>query len=261
LPPPAAHERAVLNGIGADHQAVRLACQLRPRGDLSVVPLIPPEVAGEFVLGRAPRIPGDERFLAVMFVDLRGSTRLAERRMPFDSVFLLGRFIGSVTRVTVDCGGAPVQFLGDGLLSLFGLETDGPTACRQALAALDALEASLAELGPLFGQETGETMRYGIGLHCGRAIVGEIGFGGHVAFTALGDTVNLAHRLQEYAKDNDAAAAVSAEVFKVAGEPPRCGIETFATLRGRSAPVSLCLLRPRTSIGTMLRDECATLNM
>jgi adenylate cyclase len=251
LPHPAAHERAVLNGIGADPQAVRLACQLRPRADVSVVPLIPPDVAGEFVLGRAPRIPGDERFLAVMFVDLRGSTRLAERRMPFDSVFLLGRFIASVTRVTVACGGAPVQFLGDGLLSLFGLETDGPTACRQALDALDALEASLAELEPLFGQETGETMRYGIGLHCGRAIVGEIGFGGHVAFTALGDTVNLAHRLQEYAKDHAAAAAVSAEVFKVAGEPERCGIERCATLRGRSTPVALTLLRPRTEAATV----------
>jgi adenylate cyclase len=251
LPPPAAHERAVLAGIGADHLAVRLACQLRPRADLFVVPLIPPEVAGEFVLGRAPRIPGDERFLAVMFVDLRGSTRLAERRMPFDSVFLLGRFIACITRVTAACGGVPVQFLGDGLLSLFGLETDGRTACQQALAALDELESSLAELEPLFIQETGETLRYGIGLHCGRAIVGEIGFGGHVAFTALGDTVNLAHRLQEYAKDQDAAAAVSAEVFRVAGETPRCGNETFALLRGRSAPVALTLLRPRNSVATL----------
>jgi adenylate cyclase len=251
LPQAAAHERAVLLGIGADPQAVRLACQLRPRGDLSVVPLIPPEVASEFVLGRAPRIPGDERFLAVMFVDLRGSTRMAERRMPFDSVFLLGRFIASVTRVTVACGGAPVQFLGDGLLSVFGLDTDGPTACRQALSALDRLEAGLAELEPLFGQETGEAMRYGIGLHCGRAVVGEIGFGGHVAFTALGDTVNLAHRLQEYAKDHDASAAVSADVFRVAGEAPRCGIERVAILRGRAAPVAVRLLGPGKAVATM----------
>jgi len=243
LPAPAAHERAVLRMIGAEPDAVRLACQLRPGCDLSVAPLIPPEVAGEFVLGRATRIPGDERFLAVMFVDLRGSTRLTERRMPFDSVFLVGRFIAIVTRVTVENGGAPVQFLGDGLLSLFGLEADPATACRQALAALAALEASLAELTPLFGQETGESLRYGIGLHCGRAIVGELGFGGHVAFTALGDTVNLAHRLQEYARDQDAAAAVSNDVFVVSGEAFPHRME-MASLRGRTAPFALHLLRP-----------------
>jgi adenylate cyclase len=242
LPRPAAHERAVLQGIGADPDTVRLACQLRPRADLSVAPLIPPEVAFEFVLGRAPRIPGEERFLAVMFVDLRGSTRLAERRMPFDSVFLLGRFISMVATATVDCGGAPVQFLGDGLLSLFGLAADPATACRQALAALDALEAGLAELAPLFGQETGEDLRYGIGLHCGRAIVGEIGFAGQVAFTALGDTVNLAHRLQEYARDHDAAAAVSSDVFVVAGTGLPPGGETLVTLRGRAAPIAVHLV-------------------
>jgi adenylate cyclase len=242
LPRPAAHERAVLHGIGADPATVRLACQLRPRCDVSLAPLIPPEVAAEFVLGRAPRIPGEDRFIAVMFVDLRGSTRLAEQRMPFDSVFLLGRFIGMVAKATVASGGAPVQFLGDGLLSLFGLQAEPATACRQALAALDALEAGLADLAPLFGQETGERLRYGIGLHCGRAIVGEIGFAGQVAFTALGDTVNLAHRLQEYARDHDAAAAVSSDVFVVAGTGLPPGGETLVTLRGRAAPIAVHLV-------------------
>jgi adenylate cyclase len=241
LDTPAPHERAVLQGIGADPLTVRLACQLRPHTDLSLAPLIPPEVAGEFVLGRSPRIPGDERFLAVMFVDLRGSTRLAERRMPFDSVFLLGRFIAIATRATVESGGRPVQFLGDGLLSLFGLECDAALACRQSLDALKALQAGLAELEPLFGQETGEVLRYGIGLHCGRAIVGEIGFGGHVAFTALGDTVNLAHRLQECARDHDAVAAISSDVFTVAAVMPNMP-ERLVTLRGRAAPFSIRML-------------------
>jgi adenylate cyclase len=244
LPEPPAHERAVLSGIGADPDAVRLACQLRPRADLSVAPLIPPEVAGDFVLGRCQRIPGDERFLAVMFIDLRGSTRLTERRMPFDSVFLLGRFIAAATRATVQSGGRPVQFLGDGLLSLFGLETDPPTACRQALDAIATLDRELGTLGPVFGQETGETLRYGIGLHCGRAIVGEIGFGGHVAFTALGETVNLAHRLQEHARESGAAAVISSEIFIIADIAPIDLPETLATLRGVKAPLSVRLVHP-----------------
>ncbi len=241
LPAPASHERAVLRGIGADADAVRLACQLRPSGDLAVAPMIPPEVAGDFVLGRSPRIPGDERFVAVMFIDMRGSTRLAERRLAFDSVFLVGRFIAAATRATVASGGRPVQFLGDGLLSLFGLETDAATACRQALAAVAALQGELAALGPVHGQEAGEALRYGIGLHCGRAIVGEIGFGGHVAFTVLGETVNTAHRLQEHARETGAIAVISAEVFAtaaVAAELP----ESLAMLRGRTTPLAVRLL-------------------
>jgi adenylate cyclase len=232
LPDPAAHERQVLDAIGADPDAVRLACQLRPRADLSVVPLIAPEIAGEFVLGRMPRIPGEERFVAVMFIDLRGSTGIAERHMPFDSVFLVGRFITVVTRAVVESGGRPVQFLGDGLLALFGLECKPARACQEALNAVRAVEAGLAGLAPLFDQETGRRLRYGIGLHCGRAIVGEIGFERHVAFTALGETVNLAHRLQELARDLMVPCVISEEVFSVAGTDPAPFAELAANLRG-----------------------------
>jgi adenylate cyclase len=243
LPPPAAHERRVLDGIGADPATVRLACQLRPLGDCSVVPLIPPEVASEFVLGRTHRIPGDERFLVAMFIDLRGSTALAEKQMPFDSVFLVGRFIAAATRAVVASGGRPVQFLGDGLLALFGLEAPPDRACRQALAAVGAAQAEFAALSPLFDQQTGQMLRYGIGVHCGRAIVGEIGFSRHVAFTALGETVNLAHGLQELSRAWAVAAVISQEVFAVAGADPG-GLEAAeATPRGRAVPIAVRVVR------------------
>jgi adenylate cyclase len=176
-----------------------------------------------------------------MFIDLRGSTGLAERRMPFDSVFLLGRFITAATGAVVGCGGRPVQFLGDGVLALFALESLPAEGCRQALDAVRAAEAAFAELGPLFGQEAGMALRYSIGVHCGRAIVGEIGFGQQIAFTALGDTINTAHRLQELARDRDVAAVVSEDVFRIAGiaEPALPAIA--ATLRGRATPLEVRL--------------------
>jgi adenylate cyclase len=241
LPPPLPHEQAVLDAIGAAPDCVRLACQLRPGSDLEVVPLIPSAIAAEFVLRHAPRIPGEERFVAAMFIDLRGSTGLAERRMPFDSVFLLGRFITAATRAVVGSGGRPVQFLGDGVLALFGLECAPEEGCRQALEAIRAAAASFTELAPLFDQEAGVALRYSIGLHCGRAIVGEIGFGRQIAFTALGDTINTAHRLQELARDLDVAGVVSDHVFAVAqiGEPSLPAMA--AALRGRAAPLDVRL--------------------
>jgi adenylate cyclase len=237
LPPPVRHEQAVLDAIGALGNNVRLACQLCPISDLEVVPLIPPAAAAEFILRRATRIPGEERFVAAMFIDLRGSTRLAERRMPFDSVFLLGRFITAATRAVVGCGGRPVQFLGDGVLALFGLECAPDEGCRQALDAMQAAATAFSELGPFFQQETGTELRYSIGLHCGRAIVGEIGFGRQIAFTALGDTINTAHRLQELARDQDVAAVISDDVYAVAKTAERPLPAMTITLRGRAAPL------------------------
>jgi adenylate cyclase len=235
LPPPAPHERQILDHIGADPDTVRLACQLHPTADLAVVPLIAPEIAGDFVLGRAPRIPGDERFLAAMFIDLRGSAGLAARHMPFDSVFLVGRFITTITRAVVQSGGRPVQFLGDGLLALFGLERAPERACRDALDAVRSVQTELANLAPVFDQEAGVPLRYGIGLHCGRAIFGEIGFGQHVAFTALGETINLAHRLQELARDLEVAAVISEAVFTTAGTDPSPYALLETTPRGHGA--------------------------
>lgn len=243
LPPASAHEAAVLHGIGADPAHIRLACQLRPEADLFVTPLIPPAVAMEFVAGRAPRTPGEERFVAALFVDLRGSTALAERRTPFDSVFLLGRFVTATCRAVVASGGRPVQFLGDGVLALFGLDTVPATACRQALAAIDALAAELAEVDTLFRQEAGTKLRYGAGLHCGRTIVGEIGFADQIAFTALGETVNIAHRLQEMARDFDATAVVSEEVFQHAAAPAEAWAGVDVPIRGREGRLQVRVIK------------------
>jgi class 3 adenylate cyclase len=80
---------------------------------------------------------------------------------------------------------------------------------------------------------------YGIGLQCGRAIIGAIGFGGHVAFTAPGETVSLPRRLQQNARDHNATAAISSEVFVVAGHGFPHGSEILATLRGRATPMAL----------------------
>ena len=64
---------------------------------------------------------GQERYLVNMFVDMRGSTKLAEKRLPFDTVFIVNRFLGAVSQAVLESGGMPNQFVGDGMLALFGL--------------------------------------------------------------------------------------------------------------------------------------------
>jgi adenylate cyclase len=222
-----------------DPAVVRLACQLRPLGDLAVTPLVPPETAGSYVMGHAPRLAGEERFVAALFVDLRDSTQLAESHLPYDSVFLVGRFVAAVARAVVEAGGVPNQFLGDGVLALFGLE-DGPqAACRAALDALARIEAALDALNAAGAEPQ---LRAGIGLHCGRAIVGEIGFGAHVTTTALGDPVNAAARLQETTRAVGCDVVVSEAVFLGAELRP-CGERRVLDLRGRGTALPVRLLR------------------
>ena len=71
----------------------------------------------------SPTRIGQERYLVSMFVDMRGSTKLAEKRLPFDTVFIVNRFLGAVSQAVIECGGQPNQFVGDGMLALFGLST------------------------------------------------------------------------------------------------------------------------------------------
>src|SRR4029453_8040465 len=124
----------VLGRVGTSDPSIRLACQLRPATDLSFFQLFLPHTAADGH-GSNPTPIGQERYLVNMFVDMRGSTKLAEKRLPFDTVFIVNRFLGAVSQAVIESGGRPNQFCGDGMLALFGLSTSRQEACRQALRA------------------------------------------------------------------------------------------------------------------------------
>ena len=126
-------EAFVLSRVGADDPSIRLACQLRPTADLSFFQLFLPHTMSANAHASNPTRIGQERYLVSMFVDMRGSARLAEDRLPFDTVFIVNRFLGAVSQAVIECGGRPNQFVGDGELALFGIATSPQTACRQAL--------------------------------------------------------------------------------------------------------------------------------
>jgi adenylate cyclase len=258
LPPPQDAERRLLSRVGLDPASVRLACQLRPLVDLSVIPLVPLGAQTAFLNRRRQGMAPQERFLVHMFIDLRDSTRLAETRPPHDSVFVLGRFVAAASSAVLEAGGVPNQFLGDGILALFGLRTGEREACRQALAALPSVARNVRLLNGLLAGELGEALRFGIGVHCGATIVGEIGFRDHVTFTGLGDPPNVASRLQAMTKELGCEALVSDDVFHVAGVAAG-GLESHvARLRGRRVAVPARVLRGiEAEMGAITMKETA----
>src|SRR5437763_3244281 len=146
LPPPSRREAFVLNRVGAGDPSIRLACQLRPQTDVAVIPILPPHIGADFVRNRRRINIGEERYVVSMFVDMRGSTKLSEERLPFDIVFLINRFVDAASQAVTDAGGQPNQFVGDGVLALFGLDVDRATACRQALRAAALVASNVAYL-------------------------------------------------------------------------------------------------------------------
>ena len=251
LPEPSQREAFVLSRVGTADPSIRLACQLRPTGDLSFFQLFTPSTMSAAHAAHPTRI-GQERYLVCMFVDMRGSTRLAENRLPFDTVFIVNRFLAAVSRAVIPCGGQPNQFLGDGMLALFGLATNAREACRGALRAAAAIAANIEELNHFLAHDLREPIRFGIGIHGGEVIVGDIGYRDHIVFTALGDAVNVAARLQEMTKSLACEAIVSEEVCATASLAADDLPRQQVAIRGRAEPMTVCAVASAKALAELV---------
>ena len=240
-PAPSQEEIRVLQRVGAP-PGVRLACQLRPAGEISITPLLPPTATARDALGRARHLAGEERVIAILFADLRAFTKFAERKLPYDVVFVLNRYFSAMGHAIENSGGKVDKFIGDGVMALFGIDEGPERACHSALRAARAMAEQLNELNQTLAYELSEPLRIGIGIHVGPAIVGEMGYAQAIALTAVGDAVNTASRLEAVTKDYDAQLVISAEVARYAGLDiggyPRHEI----TIRGKREPLAILVI-------------------
>ena len=185
---------------------------------------------------------------------MRGSTKLAEKRLPFDTVFIVNRFLGAVSQAVIECGGKPNQFVGDGELALFGLASDPQTACRQALRAAGMISANVDEFNQFLSHDLREPIRFGIGIHGGEVIIGDIGYRDHMVFTALGDAVNVAARLQDMTKSLACEVMISEEVRITAGLAEDSLPQQEVTIRGRAEPMIVRSVDRASTLSALVND-------
>jgi adenylate cyclase len=243
LPPPRMGEAITLGSIGAP-AGIRLACQIRPTRPLTVTPLVAATRTSAVarVTGEPGEAGGVERRLAVMFLDLRDFTRMSEKRLPYDVVFLLNRFFTAVGRAIREEGGWIDKYLGDGLMAVFGRETGSKPGSAAALRAARAIDLALDRVNAELAAEAGAPLRVGIGIHVGTVVVGRIGDPETATITVIGSTVNVASRLESLTKEHRCQLVVSRAVARAANWDG-AGVPTAEiTVRGLTAPLEVLLI-------------------
>ncbi|MCG8547032.1 MAG: 2Fe-2S iron-sulfur cluster-binding protein [Alphaproteobacteria bacterium] len=232
---------------------VRLACQTRPRRNLSVTPLLPPTATAQ-AARQLGTVQGREQTVTVLFLDLRGSTAIAERLLPYDTVFVLNQFFAEMSAALRDTSGHYAQFNGDGLMALYGLQTGVEAGCREAMQAAAAMFRRLQALNATLETELGQALQMGVGIHTGDAIVGTMGPPGAPILSAVGDSVNVAARLEALTKTYGCSVVVSQVTADRGGVDLSDFPRHTAGLRGRSESLPIFAIDEAEALAVRLGD-------
>lgn len=246
LPPPGDIEQTTLRRIHADSD-VRLGCQLRPTSDIDIALLVSPPQQSDLPADAQPARPGREEEIAILFCDLRNFTTLSEAKLPYDVVFLLNRYFTIVGQAVEQAGGHLDKFIGDGAMALFGLGEDAEHACRNAMKAAATILRDIATLNEGLEKQFAVRLEVVVGIHSGPSIVGVMGYGAAKTLTAIGDTVNVASRLESKAKEFGAAIVVSEPAIVQAGQEIADLRSEEIAIRGRNSQMKVFLLSKEES--------------
>jgi adenylate cyclase len=242
LPAPSGLEAKALARIGAT-SSTRLACQIRPTSDISVMPLLAADASAADGTVRGG-LEGRERLITVVFVDMRGSTTLGEARLPYDVLFILNQFFHEMTKALVATNGHYSQFTGDGLMALYGLDAADPaTGAADAVRGAREMVLRLDQLNRQLLGDLAEPLRIGIGIHHSEAIVGAMGPPRSQIITAIGDTVNTCARLESLTKEYDGLVIISRQAAEAAGLDLTGRELHEAPVKGRIEPVRFYVLK------------------
>jgi adenylate cyclase len=196
------------------------------------------EIAEQLLRNEA-ELKGVERIVSVLFCDLRGFTTRCESLAPAEAVKLLNLYHEHMTRLIEEHGGLVNQLIGDGIMALFGATGRSSRHADEAIAGGRAMVRGLENLNAKLAAEGFEPVRIGVGLHTGPAVIGTIGSPRRMEYTAIGDTVNTASRIESLTKDLGHPLLVSAATWEAADPKPEGHRLDPVRIRGRSREMVL----------------------
>ncbi|MGH1573351.1 adenylate/guanylate cyclase domain-containing protein [Methylobacterium sp. P31] len=236
LPPLASAERETLHAIGAG-QGVRLACQLRPSGPLTVARLLRPAGLAPATSDLdAAEAAGIRKDVAILAFDMRDFAELTNERLAYDIIFFLSSVFSAVGAAIEAQGGWIVSLNGSSLVAVFGRQQGPETGCRQALAAARAIDLSLDTVNAKLAIELGRSLDVAIGITVGPVLVGRIGPGAGADLTAFGGVIGQAERLRARAAELGLQVVISEDAGRRGGwsgeSAQQLGPESGMALRG-----------------------------
>jgi adenylate cyclase len=205
-------------------------------------------VSGEVVekllaSGKQPDLGGEAFTVTVLFADIRNFTTMSESLSPQEVVEMLNTYFSRACEPILAQGGMVDKFIGDAVMAVFGAPAPQPDHARRAVqAALAMLEQARefrAWMAERFQDRGGNNFHIGIGLHTGEAVVGNIGSPARFEFTAIGDTVNTASRLEGLTKELGWSIIGSEATIKAAGPGVLLGSRREIQVKGRQEPVTV----------------------
>jgi adenylate cyclase len=213
---------------------------VRPGTDITITPLVPISRLRDGL--RLDLSEARERNVTALHADLRDSVRLAAGRLPYDALFIVDRYIQATTSAILSNGGHITSIAGDGIMSVFGVDCDAATAARQALSAAEALWRGIDRISDDLADDIGSRLRFGIGIHSGLAVIGTLGPPNQQSLQFLGDTGNIAARLQSLSRDMNCTLVLSAETAATAGRQDARWRHAEVDIRGADSAMPVFLI-------------------
>ncbi len=222
-----------LGALAASFNRMQAGLAERQRLQAAFGTYVDPALAARLLEQGDDVFTGERRDVSVMFVDVRDFTPFAEANSAEDTVARLNALFEIVVPAVVDAGGHVNKFLGDGALAVFGAPND-------LTDHADAAVTAAVLIHHLVAQRFGEELRIGIGINTGAVIAGTIGGGGKLEFTLIGDTVNVAARVEQLTKTTGDGILLTQQcVDALVSRPPGLIDRGFHVLKGKSAAVQV----------------------
>jgi adenylate cyclase len=185
------------------------------------------------------RLGGQRRDISVLFSDIRGFTTFAEHLPPEEVGAMLNEYFTAMVDVIFTHGGTVDKFVGDAIMAVFNAPLEQPDHAQRAVATALAMQDTATVLATRWESLGRPPLTIGIGVQSGPAVVGNFGADRRLEYTALGDTVNVASRLESLSKDLGCAILVGAGTVELLAELGNLEPLGLITVRGRAEPLDL----------------------
>ena len=191
--------------------------------------------------GKRPELGGQSQVMTVLFADIRNFTTISERLNAKEVVEMLNTYFERACAVLTAEGGSVDKFIGDAVMVEFGSPLPLPDHALRGVRAALALRVVANDFASWMAQRFADrdlpAFAIGIGLHSGEAVIGNIGSPTRMEFTAIGDTVNLASRLEAMTKEMGCVILASEATIALGGDVVLCGRSELMPVKGRVAPI------------------------